>query len=1296
MNGWAMVRRFTAVAYGLFALMLVAPPQASAACGPAVLQSGSSPLGDCPSAPSVIGIVTVAALALGGVGLQLAISLGRAAATALRDGVSATTMLAATTAGPAASTVTPARPPVPTAASTPAAVRCTAGDPVDVATGEVLLRQTDVELPGVLPLVLTRTHLSSYRSGLGFGRSWADTLSQRVEFDGYGLVYVADDGMRLIYPVPPATGAVLPAQGPRWPLVRTPTGFAIHRGETGQTLHFRPVTATVLPLAIISDRNGNTIEVDRDAAGAPTAVRHSGGYHIDVDIENGLVTELRLRDARGPATTLLRYTYDAGQLSEVINESGTALRFTYDTEGRITGWTDRNGEWYRWHYDSGGRCVAAEGSGGFLNGTFTYDTRERTTRFVDALGAATGYRFDRQGRLIAETDPLGRTTTWERDRHGRVVSTTDPLGRTTRHEYDVDGNLIRTVRPDGSVVRIAYDQFGFPAAFADPDGAIWRCAYDQRGNLLTSTDPSGATTYRRYDEHGRLVGVLDPLGGETRIDNDPAGLPVAVTDPAGRTTRYFRDHFGRPAAVIDPLGRIEYFGWTVAGRALSHTHADGTTEQWRYDREGNQVGYTDRLGRQTRTEVTHFDLPAEEITPGGARTRAEYDHALRLVSVIDPAGATWRFSYDAAGNVIGETDLNGRTLEYRYDEAGRLIEQTSGAGETVRFDYDALDRVVERRAGEGVTHFEYDAAGRLVRAVNEDADVRLQRDALGRVVAESVNGRTIHYGYDSLGRRVFRRTPAGTETGWSYDPSDRPLAMRLAGQTVWFSHDAAGRVAGIRWSSGLTLTRSWDAADRLVSETVGRTAPTLQRHYRYRPDGHLLAMQDALGTRQFTLDEDDRVTNVDGPAGRERYAYDAAGNIVDALRPWPGAEEEPREYSGTLIRAAGEIRYEHDAQGRTVLRQRNRADDSPETWRFSWNSDDQLQAVTTPDGTRWCYRYDPFGRRIAKQRLGDDGTVVEQIDFVWDGSLLVEQIDSSGRVTTWEYAPDDAGPLVQLEHGQGGQRCFAVLADPIGAPTELVDLDGTVRWRATTSLWGEAPPGEQARIPLRFPGQYHDPETGLHYNVFRYYEPETGRYLTADPRGLDGGLNPHAYVANPLAELDPLGLTPEGPDGCAQRGGQPSYEDVKTPFFADQKGQHRAKSAAHEKLSKAPYEPKHRYAEPRHAGRYQPQHRRSWLRSITDRNPGAHRMPLERRLDELSYRGNRLIQDSNTFTEQGKQLGSAVGLVGQGLSAVPPSNSLLAAVNAVGQVTSHYAGTVGEWGGRVYGALRGFINSGRT
>ncbi|MGW8399115.1 RHS repeat-associated core domain-containing protein [Streptomyces lydicus] len=86
-------------------------------------------------------------------------------------------------------------------------------------------------------------------------------------------------------------------------------------------------------------------------------------------------------------------------------------------------------------------------------------------------------------------------------------------------------------------------------------------------------------------------------------------------------------------------------------------------------------------------------------------------------------------------------------------------------------------------------------------------------------------------------------------------------------------------------------------------------------------------------------------------------------------------------------------------------------------------------------------------------------------------------------------------------------------------PSELVTPDGRIAWSSHTDTWGEATRGTGHRTracPLGRPGQYHDDESGLEYNYFRYDDPATGRYLSSDPRRLDGGPNPHSYVPNPF------------------------------------------------------------------------------------------------------------------------------------------------------------------------------------
>lgn len=1035
----------------------------------------------------------------------------------------------------------PNRPADPERTATRPEERTTCNDPVDVATGQVVMAQTDVAVTAMLPLLLRRVHLSSYRAGRVFGPSWASTLDQRLEFDDQGVVFLGEDGLQLVYAEPAAGHSTLPPYGPLWPLLRAEDGtFAIHQAESGLTLHFGQSDGRTAALSSVADRNGNRYEFEYDRAGVVSGVRHSAGFHVLVDTEDGLVTGLRMADL-----TLAEFRYrDGARLAEVVNSSGQPLRLEYDHAGRLSRWLDRNGMWYRYHYDEHGRCVANQGAGGYLDGAFTYDHDGPggTTRFTDALGNSTVYHLDARGRTVAETNPLGHTTTYERDERGRLLSRTDPLGNTQRREYDEHGNLVRVTMPDGAQALAEYDGRGLPVTQVDPDGAVWRYVHDERGNTVAATDPAGNTTRNEHDPTGAVVRRVDEFGHVTTTVNNAAGLPVEVTDAVGATVTYTYDPLGRVTSATDPLGGTTTLAWSVEGRLLSRTGADGSVERMTYDGEGCLVGHLDAAGQLTRREITAFDLVAAEIDGTGARTEYTYDANLRLVAVTNPQRQVWRYEYDAAGNLVREIDSNDRVIGYEHDAAGQLVRRTNGAGQVVRFTRDAMGRVVARHTDQATTTFEFDPLGRLRRAANQDANVVLERDALGAVVAETVNGHTITSRYDAAGRRVERRTPTGARSMWEYDPVGRVVRLDSNGRMLTFSHDLAGHETERAFDFGVRLSQTWDNVHRLTGQRV-RTAgaplgdPLRERAYSYRADDELVAVRDSrTGTRRFTLDHRGRLLGVAAADRGERYAYDHAGNLVYGR--WDGDPTEQaaaggRQYQGTLLRTAGNNTYTYDRQGRLVTRVRKRLSTRADVWQFTWDAEDRLVTVRTPDGAAWRYRYDPLGRRIAKERLGAGGETVERTRFFWDGVELAEQLHDSGRATTWEFAPRGLKPLTQIERmiTKDAQSAFdtafyAIVTDLVGMPTELVDPHGNVAWQGHTTVWGEALGrlAHRASTPLRFPGQYFDAETGLHYNYYRYYDPQTGRYISADPLGLGGGPNPHAYVRNPTGLADPLGL----------------------------------------------------------------------------------------------------------------------------------------------------------------------------
>ncbi|MEU2869595.1 putative T7SS-secreted protein [Streptomyces olivoreticuli] len=1020
-------------------------------------------------------------------------------------------------------------------------VKCTNGtDPVDLATGTMFLPQADVVLPGALPLVFFRKVQAGYRVGRWLGPSWSSTADQRLEIDAEGVVLVGEDGTLLSYPHPVPGVPTLPAEGPRHPLSCTPDGgYAVTDPLTGRTWHFTPHDETFAPLVRVTDRHGRALTFTYAPDGTPTAITDDAGRRIRLTTEAGRITALHLVTDGGAETEIVRYGYTDGDLTEVINSSRLPLRFGYDAHGRVTSWTDRNDRHYSYTYDERGRCVFESGTEGHMRCTLEYgdpdpETGLRVTTQTDSLGHITRHIFNEALQHVASIEPDGATTVLRWDRYDRLLSRTDPLGRTTEYGYDEDGRLVSVTRPDGRVATTSYTSLGLPDTITHADGSVWRQTYDASGNRASVTDPTGATTSYAYDTHGHPASVTDALGSTTRVRCDAAGLPAEVTDPLGGVTTYRRDAFGRVTTVIDPLGAPTRLSWTVEGKLARRVAPDGTEERWTYDGEGNCVTHTDALGGVTRSEYTHFDLLTARTGPDGVRYAFTHDTALRLTEVLNPQGMTWSYEYDAAGRLATETDFDGRTLSYAYDEAGQLASRTDALGQTISYERDALGRLIRKDAAGAVTTYAHDAAGRLVEAVGPDATLVYGRDRMGRIKSETCDGRTLTYAYDELGRRRRRITPMGAVSTWTYDAAGRRTAMTASGHAFTMEHDEAGREIARHFGSGMTLAHVRDPAGRLSSQSM---PGVLSRTYTYRRDGAVTSIDD----RTFSLDAAGRVTAVDAPGWSERYAYDEAGNQTSAEWSGPGQEAVgPRAYVGTRITRAGGVRYEHDELGRVTLRQKTRLSRKPDTWRYEWDAEDRLTSVVTPDGTRWRYLYDPLGRRIAKRRLDAAGAILEEVLFTWDGATLVEQTTASDAfpnlvTLTWDH--DGLHPIAQTERISAADapqrevdsRFFAIVTDLIGTPTELVDESGEVAWQARSTLWGTTswPTASTAYTPLRFPGQYFDPETGLHYNFHRHYDPETARYLSPDPLGLAPAPNPATYVHNPVTWADPLGLAPE-------------------------------------------------------------------------------------------------------------------------------------------------------------------------
>ncbi|WP_441251051.1 DUF6531 domain-containing protein [Kitasatospora sp. McL0602] len=1037
----------------------------------------------------------------------------------------------------------------------------TAGDPVDVVSGQMVTSAIDLELPGLLPLVVQRSYASGYPGGRWFGPGWSSTLDQRVQVDADGVHYAGEDAEILHYPRPSQPGQkVLPSEGARWPLTWDPDTdtILIEDPETGWTRHFAvtPEAGSLRSISALTDRNGDRVDYLAGSDGLPAELCHSGGYRVVVDTihtaSGPRIEALRLLDGtnHGLGTTVMTYGYDVrGRLTEITDSSAVASVHVHDVQDRLTSWTDRNGFWYQYDYDADGRVSRAHGSDGVLAATFEYDPQQRVTTVTDSLGHRRKYHYDQYHHITRTVDALGNSVRAEYDRYGRLLSRTDELGHTTRYTLDADGDPIRIDRPDGTSETATYNELRLPTEITGADGQLWRLTYDACGNLLSTVDPLGATTVYSYDGNGRLASVTDALGAVRRYESNRVGLPLAAIDALGAVTRVTRDAFGRVVTLTDALGGVTRMGWTVESRPIWRVGADGARDEWECDAAGNLLRHLGPDGGAVTFEYGPFGQVKARTDADGTRHEFRYDREMRLTGVRNPQGEVWHYTYDPAGRLTAESDFNGCALTYRNDAVGRPIERINGCGQTVRLTRDPEGRVTLRQAdGTAPATFRYDALGRLLEA-SADSVVVFERDAVGRVLTETVDGRSVTNQYDLTGRRVRRTTPTGAISEWTYDANGMPRTLATLGGGLSFGRDLAGRETTRHLGQGAALTQTWDAAHRLTAQSVWSQIPAVgesparydalqQRTYVYRSDGHPTAVTDLVrGNRSYGVDAVGRVTTVQAADWTEEYAYDALGNVTMATGQAESAEDTSgeRRYSGTLIRSAGRTSYEHDGQGRLVRETRRTLSGKSLERILEWDAYDRLVRAVTAQGQTWEYRYDPLGRRVAKQRTDVVGPAVT---FSWDDDCLAEQasVSAEGRtvITTWDWEPGQYRPAGQLHRSwptdatqaEVDQRFYAIVTDAVGAPSELVTPDGRIAWYMTTDLWGStvAGGGTETDCPLRFPGQYRDDETGLDYNYHRYYDAEVGRYVSPDPLGLAPALNHHAYVDNPLSQLDPLGL----------------------------------------------------------------------------------------------------------------------------------------------------------------------------
>ncbi|OYP35459.1 RHS repeat-associated core domain-containing protein [Rhodopirellula sp. MGV] len=1033
-----------------------------------------------------------------------------------------------------------------------------AGHPVDVATGVLFETNNDFFLNGRMPLEFKRhysTALLDQSPGV-LGPGWAGSLFCELRIGDSAIEFVDESGGEIQF------GCTLDELRNGKP-VRVPGAFLeLRRDETGKLVVtswntdtflvtrylFESVERGVSKLRSIENTAGFGIDLfynEQEQLVRAAQRRERRAIELDYDIV-GRLSRLSLRGSGGESRALMHYEYDAsGRLQAIRDPTGATEQYTYDTNGRLTRIVQKDGAVWSFQFDDQGRCVLATGLENYDRKSFRYFDATRTTEVTDSHGLITKYHWLPSGQVWQQVSPSGAKQFTRYDEFGRITETVDAVGGIEKNEYDEDGNLASSANALGQVTAYSYNERRQITSVTLPNGAVIERRYDRSGRIIAVDGPCDSSGQFTWNRSGDLERYTNARGEFQHFQYNGSGDPVRTEDCDGTVVLFEYDGFGKKVKRINQEGGETELAYDSMFRLVSIGTPGGSMSRFRYDRAGNRIRESGSDGSvRTLTYGTCGRL-AEVVEADGRRIRYHWDtEPGRLLSLSSNETQTYRYEYDVDGHVAREIGYDGRTLTFDRDPAGLIRQVTNGAGEVTEFERDIAGQIIRVINSDGETkEYEYDELNLMVSAVNDACEVKYERDELGRILVESQNGIAVKSAYDGFGIRTKLESDLGLDVAFNYRSALTPESVQINGtETFHLEHDFAGRETKRLRDDSFEMRLAYGSEGHLLEQWVARPGE-------HPAESETLHLSDSvLAHRRYTYDDAGEVGRLeDARRGTTEYQYDAVGRLTESRRE-RGASEQ-FEYDGRGTRASwqitgatsetdgqysvevglanqilsqGEAEYVYDSDGRLVRKVWRPGTEQEKAWQYTWDSEGFLRSVTCPDGDVWTYEYDALGRRVCKS--GPDGDV----RFVWDERFIIHEIrdQESGDFDTWVYEPDGLRPLATIQNG----RCYACITDQVGVPRELIDDRGNVVWHADYLAWGstEAQTGDSVRCDLRFPGQWFDAETGLHYNRFRYYCPETATYLSRDPIRLDGGLLEYAYVPNPCLWIDFFGLDPSG------------------------------------------------------------------------------------------------------------------------------------------------------------------------
>ncbi len=771
--------------------------------------------------------------------------------------------------------------------------------------------------------------------------------------------------------------------------------------------------------------------------------------------------------------TGVKYNFSADSLTDITDQNGNTISFSYDTNKHLTGITDTQGR----------VTTVTENASGFI------------TQITDPASRTIQYGYDASNNLTSVTDAAGKQYQYAYSGYD-LTQITDPKGNITKFGYDSQHRVT-------SLTRVTNVGAG--------TGPTWTYTYNTN-NTTVETDPNNHTTTYTYDHMGRVTKTTDALGHEQRSSYTANSDVQTQTDAAGAVTNFSYDAKNNVTQAKLPTGATTNLAYADSAHPYypsSQTDAQGNNLSYTYDVPGNLTKTTNGLSSQNQTS-------------------ASYNGNGTLASVTDPRGSvggvatTTSYGYDTKGNLTGITPPSPLgAIAITRDGVSRISSVTDGKGQTTSYTYDNLDRITQISYQGGATiSYSYDDNGNLTSLTDNTGTTSFSYDALNRMTQKTLPSlSTISYGYDDVGNLTSLTDSSGT-TLYGYDAVNRLTSLTdPSSQQTTFGYDANNRRTTTSYPNGVTMTQGYDSAGRLTSIVGKNSSGTVLTSFTYSyvnpatsKDSSLrYSMTDASGNKtSYSYDVLNRLTeakttNSGGTTIADyQYGYDAIGNRTS------------QTVNGTTTsftyNAANELTtsgFSFDANGNQTASNTGLA--------MSYNTKDQTASITPPGSGAISMSY----------------TGASQVERVSAGStnysysvLGLNQETSSG---TTAYTRDNQGTLVSERTPSG---TYYYLFDGLGSTVALTDSTGAVKNTYSYDPYGTVTSSTGPVVnPYRFGGAYgaYTDSSGLLKIGQRFYDPSLGRWtqqdLVAGALTSPMTLNRYTYVAcNPVNSIDPSGM----------------------------------------------------------------------------------------------------------------------------------------------------------------------------